>query len=1044
MTARSPQTILRTVVVLLLCLAAVWVGSGVLASLVIETLWFQQLGYEQVFWVRVLTKSAAWLLLSTLSLAFIGTHLHWAQRWHYRPQAEPTDPTDPERLRQRRDRRIWQQTLPRALPGQSRPLSFRWLLALTSAASLFLSVVIIHYGLTVWQVVRALSDQTETMPIIPDRLRLDVLARLLKSLWAVDIPVIPYLGILLWVGLAIAILLYPRLLLSAIGLCLALGLGAVWSANWHALLLAGHPQSFNQTDPLLNINIGFYLFTLPIWQLVDYWLIGLTLYTLLAVLLRYLLSGNSLSQGTFPGFSLRQKQHLYGVAGCFMLSLAWSYWLRRYELLYSGQGAVFGAAYTEVHVQLPLYTLLAIANVAIAFYCFWQVGAYQTLRRKLTVAESEALIRPSKTQTRTLVRLLLILAIVAGLDLAATLLIPHLVQRLVVQPNELTKEKPYIEHNIALTRAAFHLDQIQDETFDPTTTLTFADLKNNSPTIRNIRLWDTRPLLETNRQLQQIRPYYRFFDADLDRYRLVDQPSPNQVETGTFLQQVLISARELDFAAVPADAKTWVNEHLVYTHGYGFTLSPVNKVAAGGLPDYFVKDIGTPQATKPQPGNDNLTAANDGIRASVPIGEPRIYFGELTNTYILTNTTLQELDYPSGDENVYNVYDGKGGVGTGQVWRRGLFARYLRDWQMLLTDYFTPDTQVLFRRNINQRIRAIAPFLKYDQDPYLVSVDIGCRGLNIGCEDTPITGKSPTPNYLYWIVDAYTVSDRYPYSQPSPIQGKNQVAAEPDQFNYIRNSVKVVIDAYNGSVNFYISDPDDPIIQAWAATFPGLLQPLSALPTALQGHLRYPIDLFNIQSERLMTYHMTDPQVFYNREDQWQIPDEIYGDQPRPVEPYFLITNLPTVVETEEFILLLPFKPTRRTNLTAWLAARADGKNYGKQLLYVFPKQRLVFGTEQIEARINQDPVISQQISLWNRQGSRVLQGNLLVIPIEQSLLYVEPLYLEAERNSLPTLVRVVVAYENRIAMANTLEQAIAAVFQPETTIPDPIVRPVE
>jgi uncharacterized membrane protein (UPF0182 family) len=386
----------------------------------------------------------------------------------------------------------------------------------------------------------------------------------------------------------------------------------------------------------------------------------------------------------------------------------------------------------------------------------------------------------------------------------------------------------------------------------------------------------------------------------------------------------------------------------------------------------------------------------------------------------MTGTKTQELDYPSGTENVYNVYDGKGGIPIGNFGRRLLFAQYLKDWQMLLTRNFTPQTKLLFRRNIRQRVQAIAPFLRYDQDPYLVAAK--GDGVNTKGE----------PNYLYWILDAYTTSDRYPYSDP----GENQ-------FNYIRNSVKVVIDAYNGTVKFYVADPTDPIINTWSKIFPQLFQPLDTLPKSLHAHIRYPVDLMSIQSERLLTYHMTDPQVFYNREDLWTIPTEIYGNKSRAVEPYYLIMKLPTAQE-EEFVLLLPFTPVQRVNLIAWLAARSDGKEYGKLLLYQFPKQQLVYGTQQIEALINQDPEISQQISLWNREGSRVIQGNLLVIPIEQSLLYVEPLYLEAEQNSLPTLVRVIVAYDNRIVMADSLEKALAAIFEPEKSSQPAIIRSVQ
>lgn len=454
----------------------------------------------------------------------------------------------------------------------------------------------------------------------------------------------------------------------------------------------------------------------------------------------------------------------------------------------------------------------------------------------------------------------------------------------------------------------------------------------------------------------------------------------------------------------------------------------------GGLPEYFVKDIAeslsgglrrseSQKGVGETTGGSSLGTSNLSPAASIPIGQPRIYYGEVTNTYVMTATKVKELDYPSGNDNVYNTYDGRGGINIGPLWRRWLFAKYLNDWQMLLTRNFLPQTKLLFRRNINQRIRAIAPFLQYDRDPYLVVADPN--------PDNIAEASQPDRGHLYWIVDAYTTSDRYPYSDPGS-----------EGVNYIRNSVKVVLDAYHGSVDFYIADPSDPIITNFRLLFPGLFKPLSAMPAALRSHIRYPVDFFNIQSQRLMNYHMTDSQVFYNQEDQWQIPSEVYGNELRLVEPYYLIVSLPTV-PFEEFILLRLYTPRKRTNLIAWLAARSDAENYGKLLLYEFSKQQLVYGPEQIEARINQDPEISQQISLWNRQGSKALQGNLLVIPIERSLLYVEPIYLEADQSSLPTLVRVVVVYENRIVMAPTLEQALQAIFQPQETAP-PIVRPVQ
>jgi uncharacterized protein len=468
---------------------------------------------------------------------------------------------------------------------------------------------------------------------------------------------------------------------------------------------------------------------------------------------------------------------------------------------------------------------------------------------------------------------------------------------------------------------------------------------------------------------------------------------------------------------VPSAAQTWVNEHLIYTHGYGFTVSPVNVVGEGGLPDYLIQGI-------------EPVSVDFQVSSTIPIGKPRIYYGELANTYVMTQTQVPELDYPSGSDNVYNTYDGWGGVAIGSFWQRLLFAKHLRDWRMVLADNFTPQTHLLFRRRIVDRVSTIAPFLRFDSDPYLVVVNTQGKSW----ERHSDRSNSPAvldQSYLYWMLDAYTVSDRYPYSDP-----------HGNDFNYIRNSVKVVIDAYHGSVNFYVADSQDPIIQSWQRIFPDMFQPLDQMPTALRQHVRYAQDLYRVQTSQLMDYHMTEPTVFYNREDQWRAPNEIYGSQQQVVEPYFLITKLPTG-DSEEFILLRPFTPTQRNNLIAWMAARSDGDQYGKMLLYVFPKQELVFGPEQIEARINQDPLISERISLWNRQGSRAAQGNLLVVPIEQSLLYVEPLYLEAEQNQLPTLAQVIVAYGNRIAMTATLERSLKAVFQAPSA-DTPIIRPLE
>jgi uncharacterized protein len=977
----------RSLVVILVIGLIIEIG----ARLGAEILWFQELGYLPMYLLRLRTQGIVGVVVLMITTAYLLGNLALAQR------LKSADPAPDRRAISRPNRH---------------PLTLRWLLPLTLSLSLLAIAILVHYGrmaIGQWSIDPNLPSIVPPAPVLlHPELFWQFLTQIFVNGW-VTVGVIT---------VAISLIIYPRWLLRAIAPILSLFIAGVLSRQWMRILPLFQATAFNSNDPVFGQDIGLYVFSLPAIELLEFWLMGGCLMGFITVLLTYLLAGDSLSQGRFGGFSRQQQRHLFGVGGMLMLVVGFSYGISCAELLYSPRGVSYGASYTDVMVQLPADGVLGLVALAIAGYCGW--GAISA-RRDLVGWRS----------------ILVAIGLAVGLAIATSTILPITVQSLLVQPNELARETPYIQRTIKMTRKAFGLDKIDAQTFDPQDNLTAQTIQANDRTMRNIRLWDKEPLLETNRQLQQIRLYYRFPDADIDRYLLAGEPptappisaptaNPTTPKTPAKIapepQQVLISARELAYTAVPKQAQTWVNKHLIYTHGYGFTISPVNQVAPDGLPEYLVKDIGITAGSP-------LTTASAAVRQSIPIGQPRIYYGENANSYIMTGTKVKELDYPSGNDNVYNVYDGRGGINIGTPWRKLLFAKYLNDWRMVLTPEFLPETKLLFRRNLNRRIRSIAPFLRYDSDPYLVAADARANP------------KDPQdPSYLYWIVDAYTTSDRYPYSDV----GKEGI-------NYIRNSVKVVIDAYHGSVNFYITDPSDPIVTTWSKIFPDLFKPLSAMPASLRAHLRYPADFFKIQSERLMTYHMTDPQVFYNREDQWQIPTEVYGDKPRLVEPYYLITSLPKV-PFEEFILLLPYTPQQRTNLVAWLAARSDGKNYGKLVLYTFPKQRLVYGPEQIEARINQDPVISQQISLWNRQGSRVIQGNLLIVPIsvakgatnQQSLLYVEPLYLEATLNKLPTLIRVIVAYENRIVMAQTLQQALAAIFKTSpTSAPPPIVRPV-
>lgn len=991
----------RPILITIAIIFSLWLTLETTAKLFTEILWFQEVGYLSTFITRYASQYGLWLLIFLVSALFMGVNLWLANLWRwqwlpkddwydagvsYLPQKKHLIVSEPKKISFGKN--LTAKSYPNhrftAVRGQksySPRLKLPLLLLVAIALAIAITYILLYYmsvALAIWQTSYQLPNLALSLKPTLDAFQPG------NFIWHYLYQI---LIIAVWVPL---LLLKPRIGIKAIAGLISLVFGFIAAGNWAIIMRFLNPSSFNYVDPQFKKNIGFYIFRLPLWQLLETWCIGLSCTTLIACTLYYLLSGNSLSEGRFPGFARIQIRHLSFLGAVVMISLAIRHWLNRFDLLYGFRGVVYGAGYTNIKVQLPIEVCLTVISIISAVWLFYKsFTGYQNLQ-----------IQQFKLKR---IIILILPFIVYLLIFSLSNFFSATVQRLIVQPNELVKEKPFIERSISMTRKAFNLDTIEAKTFDPEGELTAQDIKNNNSTIRNIRLWDTRPILQTNRQLQQIRPYYQFHDADIDRYFLSKNGSIAEGDR----QQVIIAARELDYAQVIDIAKTWVNEHLIYTHGYGFTLSPVNRVAEGGLPYYYVKNIGTESVE-----SGTLTVSDDAIRRSIPIGKPRIYYGELTDPYIMTSTKVKELDFPSGEENVYTVYDGSGGIKIGNYFRRMLFADYLKDWQMLFANDFTLDTKLLFRRNIRQRIKAIAPFLNYDQDPYLVAA------------------QTESQNNLYWIVDAYTTSDHYPYSDP----GKNN-------FNYLRNSVKVVIDAYNGKVDFYIAD-EDPIIKTWKKIFPQLFKPLTEMPSDLQRHIRYPEDLFSIQSERLLTYHMTDPQVFYNREDQWQIPQEIYGSKSQPVEPYYLITKLPTA-KKEEFILLHPYTPTSRPNLIAWLAARSDGEEYGKLLLYKFPKQKLIYGLSQIEALINQDPVISQQISLWNREGARAIQGNLLVIPIEQSLLYVEPLYIEAAQNSLPALTRVIVIYENQIVMAETLNEGLNAIFN-KSVDSKAIIRPLE
>jgi uncharacterized membrane protein (UPF0182 family) len=753
-------------------------------------------------------------------------------------------------------------------------------------------------------------------------------------------------------GLPSRVVLEPLLqrLLNPVTALLAFLTGLSASAEWQTVLLYRNAQPFGAVDPLFNLDVGFYVFRLPLWERALSWASGVILLTLVATALVYFLGRVLVLTARGPVITARARAHLLGLLALLLVAKAGDFWLDRYELLYSQRGAVLGATYTDVHATLPALKWLAVLTVLCAI---------------------TALVHVFRRNARPVVAGLVVLA--AGW-VVGVWVFPTLVQRLRVAPNALVAESPYIAHHIRLTRRAFALDRIEERDFPARETLTAADLATNAPTLKNVRLWDHAPLLATFAQLQEIRTYYRFVDVDNDRY----------VVDGEY-QQVMLSARELSYQNLPRDIqgrdadRQWINEHLQYTHGYGAVVGPVNRITAEGLPELYVKDI------PPVPS-----------RPSLRITRPEIYYGEVSNEYVFVRTRSREIDYPSGDENVYTAYQGQGGIQVGSLGRRLLLSIRFGSYRILLSPEITPESRVLFNRQIGERVRRIAPFLRFDSDPYLV---IRADGR------------------LAWLLDGYTVTDRFPYAERVPGLG-----------NYVRNSVKVVVDAYDGTVRFYVADAQDPLARAYAAAFPGLLVSIEAMPADLRAHVRYPAGFFAVQARMYATYHMQDPRVFYNKEDLWSVPHMTDSGRDRELDPYYTIMRIPGE-SREEFVLLMPFTPLRRDNMIAWLAARSDGPAYGRLVAFLFPKQRLVFGPRQIAARIDQDAVISQQLTLWSQRGSTVIRGSLLAIPVEESLLYVQPLYLAAEKGSIPELKRVIVAYGNQIAMSETLDAALPVIF---------------
>ena len=727
--------------------------------------------------------------------------------------------------------------------------------------------------------------------------------------------------------------------------------GIVAQGNWDVVLRLFNGQPFGITDPVFHKEASFYIFSLPFFHFVRWWLTSTLIVTLIGSAAVYIYRYfTQRSKFDLVGTSL---VHLGGLTIAILGLFAWGYWLGIWELVFSERGAVFGASYADIHAKLPaLWILMATVLACITMLLT------SMLRQKLRWALYG-------------IGTWIVAAVVIGG------IYPSLIQRFQVEPNELALEKPYIEYNIEFTREAFALNLIEEQYFPAEKSPSHQDIAQNEVTITNIRLWDPRPLKDTYNQIQSIRLYYDFHDVDVDRYNINGQ-----------YRQVMLSARELAAEKLAGKAQTWVNRQLQFTHGYGLALSPVNEVSAEGLPELLVKDI-------PPVGNFDIE-------------KPQIYFGEKTNHYVIVKTRTQEFDYPMGDENVYGHYEGSAGVNIGSFMRRLVYAWQFRDFNILISNELTPDSRVLYYRNIRERVNHLAPFLKLDSDPYLVMID----------------GR------LFWIQDAYTTTDRYPYSERLG-----------DDLNYIRNSVKALIDAYNGDVTFYVTDPEDALIRTYQTIFPELFVSADQMPESLRVHLRYPEDLFNIQATVYRNYHMRDARVFYNKEDLWTIPKEIYAGNEQAMDPYYVIMRLPDE-DKEEFLLMLPFTPVNKNNTIGWLAGRCDGENYGKLLSYLFPKERLVYGPSQIENRIQQDTTITEQLALWGRGGSRVIRGNLLMIPLGKSNLYVEPVFLQAEAGGLPELKRVIVAAGDQIAMAPSLDESISDIFSAELLPAKPEVEP--
>ena len=733
-----------------------------------------------------------------------------------------------------------------------------------------------------------------------------------------------------------------RITMLPIALILGLLVGATTSGAWLSVLSFIHGTDFGVLDSVFGRDIGYYVFTLPVLSGGIGLVTGLTVLALAFATPLYLLRRDIVVFHRRVTVEPGAQIHLGSLLALLLVSLALRvFFVDLPSVLYATTGPFVGASYADLSIKLPALRVTGVVALVGAGFVLW--GA---VRRRLV---RHAVIA---------------FAAYIGVGILGSVAAAS-IQRLVVIPNELVKEAPQLERHIAATQSAWGLDRVTVRELSGESHLTREDIEANAATIRNVRLWDRDPLLQTFGQLQEIRTYYDFVSVDDDRYWIDGE-----------YRQVLLSPRELNSASLPT--RTFINERFVFTHGMGLTLGPVNQVTEEGLPVLFIQDL---------PPVSNV---------SLSVTRPGIYYGELSNDWVFVNTRQQEFDYPSGEGNVFANYEGTGGVLVSSLLRRTVLSIRFGSLKILMSNYITSESRVMYHRRVRERARKALPFLIWDGDPYVVITDDG---------------------QLKWILDAYTASDRYPYAQRIR-----------DGTNYLRNSVKVVIDAYHGTVDAYIADPEDPIIRTYDRVFPGIFKPLDALPADLRAHLRYPEDLFRIQTMLYTTYHMGEPEIFYHREDEWQIPTVGRGEISR--DPYLrhMVMKLPTEAR-EEFIIMTPFTPRGKDNLSAWMVARNDGEHLGELVVYRFSRQRLLFGPTQVANRIDQDTEVSRQISLWDQRGSQVIRGNLLVIPIEESLIFVQALYLRAEGGRIPELKRVIVAYENQVVMEETLEGGLERLF---------------